>query len=108
MSKCFEVKNRRGNVVFTIDDDDAYLIYDYKWNMIHGGTSRPYLQRLIGKGKWELLSRVIAKPQDDENVKFKNNDPTDLRRNNLLCVKKSNSVAKATKIEIIDTISTDK
>jgi hypothetical protein len=96
MSERIEIKGKRGSVVFTIDEVDAFLLRNYSWSISYGKTNRPFLQRTVAKGVGEVITRVIAQPDDDEIVTFANGDSTDLRRSNLKCVKKSKSVAKAT------------
>lgn len=74
---------RRGQppleVIIKVDDTDAYLLRSYVWG-VYGG----YIARYVGGQVIERLSHVITKAKPDDVVGYRDNNPLNLQRDNLI------------------------
>ena len=90
-----------GTVEVLLDESDFKRYGGYKWHVSKGHyISRSYRQN--GKIKKETLARLIMGALPDQTVRFKNNNPLDLRQSNLVLLENSgdyvtNQIVKPTR-----------
>jgi len=70
-------------IVVKIDADDFPMIQRRKWKLLTGRHQKNYIAT-NAKGGYLLLHRLLADAPETQSVGFKNHDPFDCRKQNLL------------------------
>lgn len=87
--KVFTLKGKPKGITMTVklrvDDENAYLLRSYAWQLGLGGANgNSYTIRRSALGEWLYLSHEIANISSDYSVRHKNSDTLDFTRANLV------------------------
>jgi hypothetical protein len=72
---------------FKVSNEDAPHLERFKWHLVRGREGRGYVSRAVRKGRQVsriYAARLIARASDGQRVAYRNGDPLDLRRSNLV------------------------